>query len=349
VLAAAVALDTKAAVAANGKNLVRIASEGYPEFSVDLTDVSPRAEEKGTSASLVRGIAASFAKRGFQPVGFDATVSSDLIAGGGLSSSASFEVLIGTIMNHLTGAGLSPLEIARIGQFAENEYYGKPCGLMDQTACACGGVLAIDFTDTSAPAVTQLDVNFEQFGYSLCIVDTGADHSGLTDEYAAIPAELKHICSYFGKKFLREVPEEEFYARFASLSDLCGDRAMLRAIHVYNENRRVKEELAALKEGDFEKYLRAVRASGASSWQYLQNVIPAGSSVHQEMAVTLALIDHLLEGKGACRLQGGGFAGTVQAYVPVDEVDTFITKMEGFLGKGKVTVVSIRREGGTLV
>jgi len=346
VLAAAVTMDTRAAVAKNGLDCIRIRSEGYDPLSVDLSDLAVKPEEKGTSASLVRGIAAAFADRGITPVGFDACLASTVLPGGGLSSSASFEVLIGTILNELTGAGLTPLDIARIGQFAENDYYGKPSGLLDQTACAFGGVLSIDFEDTAAPVITKLDVDFRELGYQLFIIDSGAGHSGLTDDYAAVPAELAKVCSFFGKRWLREVPEEDFYANFRKLTELAGDRAMLRAIHVYEENKRVKEELAALTDGDMDTYLRTVRASGDSSWKYLQNVIPEGSSFHQEMALTLALVDHLLAGKGACRVHGGGFAGAVQAYVPLSDADSFTKKLGAIIGKEKILPLTIRAEGG---
>lgn len=346
VLAAAISLDTRAAVAENGLSVIRMVSEGYPDFSVDLSDLNVRPEERGTSAALVRGIAAAFASRGFAPAGFDAAVVSSVTAGGGLSSSASFEVLIGTILNHLTGAGLSPLEIARIGQFAENEYYGKPSGLMDQTACACGGVLFIDFQNTDAPAITKLDVDFRRLGYQLFIIDSGADHSGLTGEYAAVPAELAKICAFFGKKWLREVPEADFYANFRSLEALAGDRALLRAMHVYEENRRVREELAALQGGNTEAYLKAVKASGDSSWKYLQNVIPAGSTFRQELALTLALTEKILCGNGACRVHGGGFAGAIQAFVPLAAAESFTEKLGSIIGKEKIRPLAIRAEGG---
>jgi len=346
VLAAAVTMNTRAAVAENGLDCIRIRSEGYEPLSVDLSDLAVKPEEKGTSASLIRGIAAAFSERGFRPAGFDACVTSTVLPGGGLSSSASFEVLIGTILNELTGAGLTPLDIARIGRFAENDYYGKPSGLLDQTACAFGGVLSIDFEDTAAPVITKLDVDFAKLGYQLFIIDSGADHSGLTDDYAAVPTELAKICSFFGKRWLREVPEEDFYVNFRNLAELAGDRAMLRAIHVYEENRRVREELAALEAGDMDTYLRTVKASGDSSWKYLQNVIPAGSTFHQEMALTLALVNKLLDGSGACRVHGGGFAGAVQAYVPLESVNDFTAKLESVVGPGMIHPLTVRSEGG---
>jgi len=349
VLAAAVTMDTRAAVAKNGLDCIRIQSEGYEPFCVELSDLSMKPEEKGTSASLVRGITAAFAKRGVRPVGFDAYITSTVLAGSGLSSSASFEVLIGTILNELTGAGLTPIDIARIGQFAENAYFGKPSGLLDQTTSACGGVVSIDFRDTTAPVVTRVNVDFSAFGYQLLAIDCGAGHENLTHEYAAIPEDLEKVCGFFGKRVLRDVPEEDFYANIPVLKQLAGDRALLRAIHVYEENKRVPRELEALISGDFEEYLRLVNASGASSWQYLQNVIPAGNTVHQEMALTLALSAHLLDGKGATRLQGGGFGGTIQAYVPIGDVPSFTEAMEGFLGKGTVVSISIRKEGGVRI
>ena len=346
VLAAAVNLDTRAAVSINGTDTIRLISEGYPDYEINLSDLTMKQKERGTTAALIRGIAAGFTLRGASLHGFDAYVSSSVIPGGGLSSSASFEILIGTILSRLfCNDSFSPLDIAKIGKYAENEYYGKPCGLMDQMACAYGGVLGIDFNDVENPVVTPVDFDFDSCGYKLCIIDTGADHHDLTDDYSAITKELATVCSVFGKQWLREIPEETFFEHIPDVMQAAGDRALLRAIHVYEENKRVINEINALLSGDFTMFLQNVRASGASSWQYLQNVIPCGNSIHQEMASTIAIVSHILGGQGACRVQGGGFAGSIQAYVPEDMLAAFSSDIDKYFGPGKLTTVSIRPAG----
>ncbi len=349
VLAGAVDLDTVAAVALNGESIIRVLSEGYPLCEVSLVDLSVHPGELGTTAALIRGTAAGIAERGYLIPGFDACVTSRVLAGSGLSSSAAFEVLIGTVINHLTAAGLTPLEIAQLGQYAENVYFGKPCGLMDQAASSLGGIITIDFANERAPQVERLDIDLAGFGYALCVVDSGADHADLTDEYAAIPGELHSICAHFGKAHLREVPEEAFYDALPALRRECGDRAVLRAIHIFEENRRVTDQVAALRRGDFDRFLELVKDSGRSSWMYLQNVIPAGYKKHQELAVSLALSEKLLDGHGACRVHGGGFAGTIQAFVPLDMLEGFRSGMDNVLGAGSCHVLSIRSAGGVLL
>ena len=349
VLAGAVDLDTVAAVARNGEDVIRVLSEGYPLCVIELCDLAVHPDEAGTSASLIRGTAAGIAARGFSVPGFDAYVTSRVLAGSGLSSSAAFEVLLGTVINHLSAAGLDALQIAQLGQYAENVYFGKPCGLLDQAASSLGGVITIDFADEKAPQVERLDIDLASFGHALCIVDSGADHADLTDEYAAIPGELKEINAHFGKKHLREVPEEAFFSALPALRREAGDRAVLRAIHIYEENRRVTEQVAALKRGDFDRFLELVKASGRSSWMYLQNVIPAGYTAHQDLAVSLALAEKLLGGRGAFRVHGGGFAGTIQAFVPLDMLESFRAGMDAVLGAGSCHVLSIRSAGGTLL
>lgn len=349
VLAGAVNLDTVAAVALNGQNTIRVQSEGYPLCEIELDALDVRPEEYGTTAALIRGVAAGVAARGFTVPGFDAYVTSRVLAGSGLSSSAAFEVLIGTVVSRLTGAGLSALEIAQLGQYAENVYFGKPCGLMDQAASSLGSVTTIDFADEKAPQVERLDVDLAGFGYALCIIESGADHADLTDEYAAIPNELRRISAHFGKAHLREVPEESFYAALSELRREAGDRAVLRAVHIYEENKRVERQVASLKRGDFDSFLALVKESGNSSWKYLQNVIPAGYTAHQDCAVALALCERLLCGRGASRIHGGGFAGTVQAFVPLDMLEAFQTGIEAVLGAGSCHVLSIRAEGGVLL
>lgn len=347
VLAAAVDRETVAAVAENGTMTVRLLSQGYPMCQIDLRDLTVHPEEQGKTASLIRGVAAKFQEHGLR--GFDACVVSSVLSGSGLSSSAAFEVLIGTVFNHLLNAGKTAVEIARIGQYAENVYFGKPCGLMDQMASAVGNIISIDFADPQNPFVTPIAFDFAQSGHCLCVIDTGADHADLTDEYAAITEELGKVCRVFGKKYLRDVPEEEFYVNLPTLRKAAGDRAVLRAIHVYEDNRRVARQLAALQAGDFGAFLECVRESGISSWRYLQNVIPSGRKEAQEVALSLALAEKLLAGRGACRVHGGGFAGTVQAFVPLDMRDAFVAGMEALLGKGSCHILSIRKDGGILI
>lgn len=349
VLAAAVDLDSTAAAAENGESLIRVISEGYPMCIIDLADLLAKPEELGSTAALVRGVAAGIAQRGHRLRGFDAYVSSRVLPGSGLSSSAAFEVLMGTIINHISGCGLTPVEIAQIGQYAENVYFGKPCGLMDQMASSVGNIIGIDFENPLAPLTETIDYDFSRSGYSLCIIDCGADHADLTDEYAAIPGELEKVCAFFGKQYLRQVDEALFYSKVNELRRAVGDRAVLRAMHVFEENKRVEKEIAALKANDFEGYLAQVRASGRSSWLYLQNVVPAGYTEHQELAFALALADRLLNGRGACRVHGGGFAGTIQAFVPDAHLHAFRSGMDAVLGKGACHILSIRRQGGVLL
>ena len=346
VLAAAVNMTDKAAAALNCTCTVRLFSEGFGTSEIDLSDLSVKEEEKFTTAALIRGIARSIKDRGFSLKGFDACITSDIPAGSGLSSSAAFEILTGAMFNRFCCDNvLQPAELAITGQYAENVYFGKPSGLLDQMTCALGGVVNIDFKNPGKPSAKKISTDFSSYGYSLCIINTGADHRGLTEDYALVTRELSDVCAVFGKKRLREVPEEEFYENIPAVRKACGDRALLRAIHVYDENRRAAMEADALTCGNFTQYLELVKASGASSWQYLQNVIPCGSSTHQEMAASIALCSHLLNGAGACRVQGGGFAGTVQAYVPAAMLKTFTEGIEKYLGKGSCTEVQIRSEG----
>lgn len=347
VLAAAVNLETVAQVEMNGADLIRVQSEGYPPVEVDLNDLTVHEEEKNTTAALIRGVAAAFYQRGAELRGFDAKVHSTVLPGSGLSSSAAFEVLMGIICNELFfDKRLSAVEIAQIGQYAENVYFGKPCGLMDQTASSVGGMVFIDFADPAAPVVEKIDFDFTAAGHALCIIDSGADHADLTEEYAAIPGELKRVCQFFGKDVLREIPEADFLGALPQLRHQVPDRAILRAIHFYQENSRVQRQAQALRDGDFDAFLRLVSESGRSSWMYLQNITPTGATEHQDVAVALALCDTLLRGRGAFRVHGGGFAGTVQAFVPLEMLDSFKEGMEQVLGEGKCHVLSIRSEGG---
>ena len=350
VLAAAVNLETLADVSLNGSDKIWVQSEGYPAFCVDLTDLSVHEEEKNTTASLVRGVAAAFAERGAKLQGFDMAVTSTVLPGSGLSSSAAFEVLVGTVMNELFfDKKLSAIEIAQIGQYAENVYFGKPCGLMDQMASSVGSMVYIDFRNPLEPVVDKIDFDFQKAGYDLCIIDSGADHADLTDEYAAITRELKGLCAYFGKEYLRQIPESDFMAELPKLRGNISDRAILRAMHIYRENSRVVAQATALKSGTIEPFLRLVTESGHSSWMYLQNINPAGAVEKQPVGFALALCDSLLKGRGAYRVHGGGFAGTVQAFVPHDMCESFKETIEANLGEGSCHVLNVRSQGGIRV
>ena len=347
VLAAAVNLDTVAAVKRNGTGVIRIQSKGYPMSIVDLNGLTPVASEINTTPALIRGVAARFVQMGCKVEGFDAYVESTVLPGSGLSSSAAFEVLIGTIVNQMFFDGrVSQPQVAMIGQYAENVFFGKPSGLMDQTASAVGGLVTIDFFDKNHPVIEAVEFDFASCGHALCIIDSRASHADLTDEYAAITQEMKSVCEYFGKDVLTRIDEQDFYAAIPALREKCGDRAVLRAIHFYSDNARVPQQVAALRQGDFDTFLRLVSESGQSSWMYLQNVIPAGYKAHQEVALALALCRHYLRGKGACRVHGGGFAGTVQAFVPFEILESFRSGIDAVLGEGACHVLSIRPEGG---
>ena len=347
VLAAAVNLDTQAAVRINGTNTIRILSKGYPVSTVELSQLTPGEAEINTTPALIRGVAARFAELGCPVAGFDAYCESTVLPGSGLSSSAAYEVLIGTIINHLFFDGrVSQPEIAQIGQYAENVFFGKPCGLMDQTASAVGNLVTIDFFDKEHPVITPVAFDFAACGHALCIIDSRASHADLTDEYAAIPGEIKNVCAHFGREVLTQIDEAEFYAAIPTLRESCGDRAVMRCIHFYQENARVPRQVAALQAGDFDEFLRLIGQSGRSSWMYLQNVIPAGYKAHQDVAVSLALCEHYLQGRGAFRVHGGGFAGTVQAFVPFDLLDSFRAGIDAALGQGACHVLSIRPQGG---
>ena len=350
VLAGSVNIDMIAAAAPNDKNQLRVQSEGYDLCVIDLNDLEARKEEENTTAALLRGECAAFTQRGAKLAGLDVYISSNVPKGSGVSSSAAFEVLIGVILNDcFMTEKVSPIVIAQIGQWAENVYFGKPCGLMDQMASSVGNIITIDFASPAKPVVEPVAVDFSKAGLALCILDSGADHADLTDEYAAIPAECRAVAAVCGGEVLRDVPFETFLAKLPECRRQCGDRAILRAFHVYADNDRVAKQVAALHDGDFGTFLSLVNESGCSSWEYLQNVIPAGYKEHQEVGVTIAAAKHLLGDKGAVRVHGGGFAGTVQAFVPVEMLDEFKAGMEAILGEGRCHVLSIRPEGGAVL
>ena len=343
VIAAAVDMTTTAEVTLNGTNVIRVDSEGYRPVEIDLGDLNAKESERNTTAALIRGVAAAFAQRGYKLAGFDAKVKSTVLPGSGLSSSAAFEVLIGRILNGLfADNAVSAIEIAQIGQYAENDYYGKPSGLMDQMASSVGGLVFIDFADPKKPVVERVDYDFAHSGYTLCTIDSGADHADLTDEYAAMPIEMKKVAKFFGKEVLREVDEAEFYAKIAEVRKKTGDRAVLRAIHFFNENRRVQMQVRALKNDNFAAFLNYVNESGNASWELLQNITPIGATAHQEMALTLALCRKLLGGEGAVRVHGGGFAGTVLAFVPNEKFGHFKNAIDSAIGNGRTQKLHIR-------
>ena len=348
VVAASVDMDMLAAAAANGGNTVNVKSEGYDMITLSLDTLTPVKGEEGTTKALVRGICAEAAARGFTLGGFDACITSNVLQGSGLSSSAAFEVLIGAVVNGLfCGDALNAKDLAIMGQHAENRFFGKPCGLMDQMASAWGGIIAIDFADPTDPAVTPVNFDFAAAGHSLCMINLHSDHADLTAEYAAIPAELRAVCVHFGKKVLHEVDEDAFYAELPRLRLEVGDRAVLRAIHIFNENRRVDEITAALRSGDFARFLALVRESGQSSLACLQNVIVSGNIYGQAAAIALALCEKVLGERGAYRIHGGGFGGTVQAFVPNDMLEEFRMRIEAVFGPESCRVMQIRPVGFT--
>lgn len=342
VMAAAVNLETTAEVTLNGDNIIRIISEGYEHVVIELGDYEFRKSEINSTDALVRGVLADFAERGADIKGFDARIHSTVLPGSGLSSSAAFEVLIGRIVNGLFyNDKCTPVEIAQIGMRAENEYFGKPCGLMDQLASASDSMVYIDFNNPASPEIEKIDFDFASHGYALCIIDTKSDHADLTDEFSAIPAEMKAVAKFFGKDVLRDVDEAEFYGRIQETRTAVGDRAVLRAIHFFNENRRVKLQADALKADDMDTFLSYVRESANSSWELLQNITPTGLIENQNVAVILAIAARLLNGKGAVRIHGGGFGGTIQAYVPVEELDEFKNGIEAVTGEGSCHLLHI--------
>lgn len=346
VLAATINLDTIAAVSPRNDTKVVLISEGYPAVEVDLTNLGKIPSEENTTQALVRGIGAAFVKRGLSIGGWEANTTSRVLKGSGLSSSAAVEILCGTIFNHLYNEDvLTPVELAIIGKFSENEYFGKPSGLMDQIACANGGIVGIDFKDSDNPVVTPVPFSFGQHGYALAIVDTGGNHADLTPEYAAVPKDMRLVAAQFGKENLRQIPKDEFEAKLPELrTTLNNDRALLRAMHFYHENERVTEMVEALQKNDFPSYLALVKASGESSFCFLQNLYPTSNPREQGLSLALAITDNILGEQCVARVHGGGFAGTIQAYVPLDKLQTYTKTMESVFGKGSVTAIAIRQK-----
>ncbi len=347
VLAAGINLDAIAAASKSKNNTVNIKSENYNMDTVDLSELHVFSKETGKSVSLVRGVCAGFVRWGYKVGGFDAATASDVLSGSGLSSSAAFEVLVGTILNHLYNDGrVTDVEIAQISQYAENEFFGKPCGLMDQTACSVGGFVSIDFKDTSKPVIKKVDFDFASCGHSLCIVNTGGSHSDLTDEYSAIRREMESAANVFNKPVLRDVEYSEFMNNIPAVRAKAGDRAVLRAIHFYEDNERVLGLVDALNKGDFEAFKKLIIESGNSSYMYNQNVYSYKNKDAQPVSLALAVSEEILRGCGAWRVHGGGFAGTIQAFVPEYKLDEYMERMEAIFGVSNCHVLSVRPVGG---
>ena len=352
VIAASIDLDIIAAAAPSEGSVIRIKSEGFPEDTVDFKAYSaPVAEKYGSSESIIAGMAEGIAKNGYAIGGFDAYTTSNVLKGSGLSSSAAFEDMVGTILSHLYNDGkIDNVLIAKIAQYTENQFFGKPCGLMDQVACAAGGIVSIDFEDPTAPVIEKLDFDITAAGYNLCIVNTGGNHAVLTGDYAAVPAEMKAVAAHFGKKVLRELDEKDVISAIPQLREKVGDRAILRALHFFNENKRVAAQVSALKNNDIDAFFSGVLSSGRSSFCYLQNVYTTKNVSEQGLSLALCLCDGYLSGKKAAyRVHGGGFAGTVQAFVPADAVDGFRALMDSAFGEGACLVLRVRRDGAVRV
>lgn len=348
VVAASVNLDSVALVKVNNTKIVNFKSEGFDILPVDLSDLSVQSNEVNKTESLIRGIAARFVQLGYRIGGFDAVSNSKVLPGSGISSSASFEVLVGEIFNHLFNDGkINPIEIAQISQYAENEYFGKPCGLMDQMAISVGGFTAIDFKDPAKPIVEKVDFDFKKAGYHLVITNTKGDHADLSGEYGAVPSEMKSVARELGHEVLRECELSELVHNIKPIRDsIHNDRALLRAIHFFKENQRAVDLKKALEAKDMDHVLELIRQSGQSSYMYLQNVTVPGSVKSQNLALALALSDVYLNGEGACRVHGGGFEGTIQAFVPTHLLNGYIELMKSVFGEDATHLMAIRNVGG---
>lgn len=350
VLATGVSLDVIASVKKTDDNIIYLKSEGFPADEVDISNLDVNEAEFGSSKALIRGVAAGLKEKGFKIGGFKAYTTSNVLKGSGLSSSAAFEVLIGAILNGLYNEGkIDDITIAIAAQYAENKYFGKPSGLMDQMASSVSGFISIDFADEKNPIIKSIEFDFSKTGHSLCIVDTKGNHADLTPEYAAIPQEMKSVAKYFGKEYLREISKADIIKNLPALREKLGDRAILRALHFFDENQRVIAECSALEKNDFTEFLSLVKQSGDSSFKYLQNIFASSSPSEQGLSTALYFANNILGERGAYRVHGGGFAGTIQAFVPNDILDEFKTKMEAIFGKDSCHVLTIRPVGGTEV
>lgn len=349
VLAATINLDI-IAITAPREGEVKVLSDDYDLKAVSISDLDKKEEEIGTSEGLIRGTLARFKELGLHIGGFEAYMTSEVLQGSGLSSSAAFEVMIGTVLSGLyNDMSVSPVLIAQIGQYTENNYFGKPCGLMDQCASSVGALIHIDFKDNDHPVVEKVDVDFSSFHHSLCIVDVHASHADLTDDYAAIPTEMKEVAHFFGKEFLREVSEEEFKAHIPELREKMSDRCVIRALHFFKEDTRVEKAVNALKNNDFNAFKTVIKQSGDSSYKYLQNIYSNHDETNQAVSIALGLSEDILGDKGVCRVHGGGFAGTIQAFVEDDYVETYKTEIEKYFGEGSCHILKVRKYGGMKV
>lgn len=349
VFAASIDLDIVAAARITNGKKIRVTSEGFSECDVDISDLTPKKSDGGTSASLIRGVSDGFLKRNYKIAPFDCYMTSNVLGGSGLSSSAAFEIMISNIQNHFANGGkIDATTLSQISQYAENVHFGKPCGLMDQMACAYGGFVHIDFADTSDPDCKNISFDIGGASYALCIVSTGGSHADLTDDYAAVPAEMKAVAAYFGKDALRSVSRDDVMKNIAPLREKVGDRAILRALHFFDENERVRQMQSALETGDVDAFLNIINASGESSAILLQNYFAPKAPAEQGITLAYAAAKELLAGKGAVRVHGGGFAGTIQAFVPKNLLDTFVLGMESAFGRGSVSVLNVRPYGAIM-
>lgn len=347
VLAASVNLDVIAVVEPLNEPKIVLKSEGFDESSIDLNILEPEEKEKNTSDALIRGVAAGFKKNGYNIGGFKAYTTTNVLKGSGLSSSAAFEVLVGNILNSLyNNGGMEDIKIAQIAQYAENVFFGKPSGLMDQMASSVGGFVAIDFKDINSPIIEKINIDFDSFGHALCIVDTRGSHADLTDDYAAIPNEMKSVARHFSVEYLRQLCREDIILNLDILRSEFGDRAVLRSLHFFDENHRVDKLVHELKTNNFDGFLETIKESGNSSYKYLQNVFSVNDVKNQGLGIGLNVADDVLNNKGASRVHGGGFAGTIQAFVPLELLKEFKMSMEKVFGGGTCHVLSIRRVGG---
>lgn len=350
VLATSINLDAIGIVSPSASPVIQVVSEGYDMVEVDIEDLEEKYEEEGTTAALIRGVAAALAEKGYKIGGFQAYITSDVLIGAGLSSSAAFEIIIGTIFSGLfNNMEIDPVEIGKAGQYAENVYFGKPCGLMDQMASAVGGLIHIDFQDPQVPSVKKVPSDFQAYQYSLCIVDTKASHANLTDDYAKIPEEMKKVAAFFKKNVLREVEEEEFFREIPGLRSILGDRPVLRALHFFEEEKRVEKQVEALDQGDFPRFLELVKESGNSSFKYLQNIYINRDEQNQSMSVALGASESILQNHGVSRVHGGGFAGTIQVFAENSYVEEYRNKIDHIFGKGSCHVLKVRQQGGIKV
>lgn len=350
VLACGLNLDVIAIVSKSDDDIIKIVSDDYNIKDINVNDLSKKDSEENTSESLIRGVAKRLKDEGYKVGGFKTFMTSDVLRGSGMSSSAAFEVAIGTIISGLyNNMEISPVFIAQASQYAENVYFGKPSGLMDQMASSVGSLVNIDFKDTKNPVIKKVDVDFAKFSHSLCIVDTKGSHADLTPEYAAVPIDMKKVAAYFGKEVLREVDEDKFYANISDIREKVGDRPVVRAMHFFFDHNTVTKEVNALEAGDFEEFKKHISASGNSSFKYLQNVYPASDVANQGLSVGLGVSERILGSKGAVRVHGGGFAGTIQAFVPNDMVSEYREEMDKLFGEGSCHVLKVRKYGGMKV